>query len=74
MCQALCIVWQDLIYHEPGPSSSLETELSDDDEMDEDDEGSWDVLVDDEDGVLDLDGEDDKDLDVDMDSSKSAEE
>jgi hypothetical protein len=67
-----CIIQHDLIFHEPDPSSAVETELLDDEPEDdeknkEDDESSWDALIDDEDDIFASDGEDDENFDVDVD-------
>ena len=63
-----CSIRHDLIFQEPGPSSALETECDDDNSVEEkdgkeqeDNEGSWDTVLQDDDG--------DEDFDIDLDSS-----
>ena len=77
-----CGIRHDLIFREPAPSSALETQSQDDDDDElaggdvtkpEGDEESWDAILDDEEDVIDLDGEDEEDFDVDMHSGSDVE-
>lgn len=74
-----CVIQNDLIFHESGPSSAMETNLSDSDndfqegdEKNKENDENWDAVVDDED-VLAFDEEDDEDFGRDIESDSEYE-